>query len=201
MTHPPLAGPRLHRNRVGRPRSRQTTAKVAGIEPPLCGNHPATTPATSTATMTQHFQDSKSPTAPPLHHRAVAAASTNRRRVRVVSRLSATGRRLGSITREPRQQPAGTRAEAAPGPRRHHVETHPRARAEGHAGGAERAWHRPADPPASVEGTSLGLTAPWLLAADRGRPLPPSSHPTAAWRQLIDRRQPCRGQSRLAARG
>jgi hypothetical protein len=170
MTNPPLAGPRLHRNRVGRPGSRQTTTNAAGIEPPLCGNHPATRPGSSTATMTQHFQDSRSPAAPPLHHRAVAAASTNRRRVRVVSRLSATGRRLGPTRRGSRQQRAGMRAEAAPGLRRHHVETHPRARAEGDAGAAERAWHRPADPPAPVEGASLGPTPRWpLIRAGRCR--------------------------------
>ena len=173
MTHPPLTDPRLRRNRIGRPRSRQTTAKAAGIEPPLCGNRRATTPATSTATMAQHLQDSRTPTAPPLHHREVAAASTNRRRVRVVSRRSATGRRLGSIRRRPRQQPAGMRAEQPPGPRRHHVETYPRARAG--------TWHKPADSAAFVAGASLGRTLRWLLWR----------HPCRGQRRPVAHGQPC----------
>jgi hypothetical protein len=63
----------------------------------------------------------------------------HRRRFRAVSRRSATRRRLESTREESRLQAAGIRAEATPGPRGHHVETHPRTRAARHAG-AEQAW-------------------------------------------------------------
>jgi hypothetical protein len=159
------------------------TAASNGPAPvwPLPGpvpEHRAPEPRTST------LPDSESPAAPPLHHRAAAAASTNRRRVRAVSRLSAIRHRLGSTSKERALQPAGMRAEPPPGPRRHHVETNPRAP-------AERAWHRPADPPTPVEGASLGVT-PWWRREQPERALAiseaalGSDHPTVAtWRNNL----------------
>jgi hypothetical protein len=159
------------------------TAASNGPAPawPLPGpvsEHRVPAPRTST------LPDSESPAAPPLHHRAATAASTNRRRVRAVSRLSATRHRLGSTSKEQALQPAGMRAEPPPGPRRHHVETNPRA-------SAERAWHRPVDPPTPVEGASLGVT-PWWRREQPERALAireaalGSYHPTVAtWRNNL----------------
>jgi hypothetical protein len=155
--------------RIARACPRPARDHRAGIEPPLGGNRarrpcPRQAPPPRLSTL----QGRRSRDAPSLHHCAVAAASTNR----ATSELSAGCQRPGAGSRPTRKgsrrQPAGMRAEVTPGPRGRHVETHPRARA--------RACHRPADSPASVEGASLGLTAPWLLAAD---PVAGRRHPAA----------------------
>ena len=163
--------------------------EVAAAIDRLDALEPRTLPASSTAAATQRFQDSRSPAAPPLHHCAVAAASTNCGRVRAVSRLSATRHRLGSTRKGLGPSTRRDAGRVHPEPRRHHVENHPRAHAGRHAD-AERAWHRPADPLAPVEGAPLGLTTRWLReqsdarAWSRRRPVPSSA---AGWWRSMDR--------------
>jgi hypothetical protein len=189
MTHPPLTGPRLHRNRVGRPRSKQTTAKAAGIEPPLCGNHPATLPATSTATTTHHFQDSRSPAAPtPSSPHSCCGkhelpprpscqpADSNRAQARVNQEGTAPTARRNAGRGHPRTKEAPCRDS-------------PEGSCCGPCCGAERAWHKTSRSASVGRGHLAGNDTP--MAADPGRPLPPSSHPSAARRPLTSGGRPC----------
>jgi hypothetical protein len=96
-----------------------------------------------------------------MRHPFITALLLRQAPTAAASELSADCQRPGAGS----GQPGRGRAESPPGstPRppqeqgRLHVETHPRARAEGHAGGAERAWHGPVDPPVPVEGAPLGM--------------------------------------------
>ena len=88
--------------------------EVAAAIDRLGALEPGILPASSTATRPSTPQTGSHQPRHPLHHCAVAAVSTNRRRVRAVSRKSAAGRRLRSNGRGPRRKPAGISGRGRP---------------------------------------------------------------------------------------
>ena len=118
------------------------------------------------------------------HHRAVAAASTNRRRVRVVSRLSATGRRLGQSKEGIAPTARRDAGRGHPGPKKHHAQ-HPRedlhaphpptvGRRRAGTGRRDRQQRSPPGEPTAISTPPAGQpTSPTTAPGDRRPPPPP----------------------------